>query len=64
IIPSNISEISYIEKPLDELKKSYIKNVKSNFKNLDITIPENKKFLMDELNIKDFEKLKNMFMEA
>jgi threonine dehydratase len=64
IIPENISQLSYTEKPMNELKRSYVKNVKSIFKELDIMLPENKKYLMEELKIDDFDKIKNMFMEA
>lgn len=64
VIPEKISDISYIEKPVDELKRSYLKNIRAVHPNLDIMLPENKKFLMEELKTDDFEKIKKMFMEA
>ncbi|MFA5479362.1 MAG: 2-amino-4-oxopentanoate thiolase subunit OrtB [Candidatus Muiribacteriota bacterium] len=62
VIPESIGQIKVNEQSMEKLKKSYIKNVRNNFPELDIMDENNKKFLMDELKIKDFEIIKSYFM--
>jgi len=51
IIPENISQLDYKDIPMDKLRKTYIKNIKKNFENIDLNKKTNIDFLTAELNI-------------
>ncbi|MFW5781839.1 MAG: 2-amino-4-oxopentanoate thiolase subunit OrtB [Candidatus Muiribacteriaceae bacterium] len=64
IIPEKITQLSYQEKNMDELRISYCRNVKKNFRDLDITKDENMEFLMKELRTDNPDTIRKYFMEA